>query len=95
MKRMIIDYSKLTDEILDLLVEKYPDGYKSKDILIYRNAANEVIECVEVRTDDTVYLVKVGKRLIAAMEDYEEDSDDDYGDDQDDDFGEYDDDPDL
>ncbi len=29
------------------------------------------MECVEVRTDDTVYLVKVSKRLVAAMEDHD------------------------
>ena len=44
-----------------------------------RNAKNEVIEAVEIRTNDTIYLVKVGKRLIAAMEevDKEENKQDD------------------
>jgi hypothetical protein len=89
MKRIIVDYSKLTDAILDLLVEKYPSGYDPKDIIVFRNAQNEVVECVEVRTDDTIYLVKVSKRLVVAMEDYEDDQNDDYEDDyEDDDEGE-------
>lgn len=82
MKRVIVDYAKLTDAILNMLVEKYPTGYDPKDIITFKNAQNEIIECVEVRTDDTIYLVKVSKRLVAAMEDFDEDAyeDDDYDD---------------
>lgn len=77
MKRVIVDYSKLTDAILNMLVEKYPTGYDPKDIITFKNAQNELVECVEVRTEDTIYLVKVSKRLVAAMEDFDEDSYDD------------------
>lgn len=73
MTRKIVDYQKLNQELLNLLVEKFPDGYSDKDIIAFRNAQNEHIEAVEIRTDDTIYLVKVGKRLIQAMEDFEED----------------------
>lgn len=75
MIRKIVDYQKLNEDILDLLVEKYPDGYDDKHIISFRNAQNEIIEAVEVRTDDTIYLVKVGKRLVQAMEDYAEEDD--------------------
>ncbi|MBT8266441.1 MAG: hypothetical protein HKN96_11400 [Flavobacteriaceae bacterium] len=81
MIRKIVDYQKLNDELLNLLVEKFPDGYADKDIIAFRNAQNEYIEAVEVRTEDTAYLVKVGKRLIQAMEDFE-DNEDDYDDDE-------------
>ncbi|MBT4779581.1 MAG: hypothetical protein HON97_03970 [Polaribacter sp.] len=73
MIRKIVDYQKLNEDILNLLVEKYPDGYADKDIIAFRNAQNEYIEAVEVRTEDTSYLVKVGKRLVQAMEEHEED----------------------
>jgi len=77
MIRKIVDYQKLNEDILNLLVEKFPDGYSDRDIIAFRNAQNEYIEAVEVRTEDTVYLVKVGKRLVQAMEDFEEDEDED------------------
>lgn len=81
LKRVIVDFKKLTPEILELLVDKYPDGYDDSDIITFRNLKNEVIEAVEVRTDDTIYLVKVGTRLIQAMEDYgDDDSSDDSSD---------------
>ena len=35
------------------------------------------MECVEVRTDDTAYLIKVSKRLVMAIDDSDnEDSED-------------------
>lgn len=74
--RKIIDYSKLTDDILELLVEKFPDGYDDSDIITFRNVKNEVIEAVELKTEEAIYLVKVGKRLVKAMEDYDENDSD-------------------
>ncbi len=75
MIRKIVDYQKLNEDILDLLVEKFPDGYDDSDIISFRNANNEIVEAVEVRTEDTIYLVKVGKRLVQAMEDHDDDED--------------------
>jgi len=75
MKRVIVDYSKLTDEILNLLVEKFPEGYDDSNIIRFRNAHNELIEAVEVRTADTVYLVKVSTKLASRLEKFEEDDD--------------------
>ena len=73
MKRVIVDYAKLTHEILNLLVERFPDGYDDSNIIRFRNARNELIEAVEVRTDDTVYLVKVSTKLADRIENYDED----------------------
>ena len=73
MKRVIVDYAKLTNEILTLLVEKFPDSYDDSDIIRFKNAKNETIEAVEVRTDDTIYLVKVSTKLADRIENYDED----------------------
>lgn len=75
MRRIIVDYSKLTNEILTLLVEKFPDGYDDSNIIRFRNAHNELIEAVEVRTEDTIYLVKVSTKLASRLEKFEEDDD--------------------
>ena len=82
MNRVIVDYKKLTKNILNLLVEKYPDGYSDPDIISFRNAHNEVIEAVEVRTDETIYLVKVSVKLAERMDDESGDDDDDDEDDE-------------
>jgi len=75
MKRVIVDYSKLTEDILNLLVEKFPDGYDETDIIRFKNAQNEIVEAVEVRTSDTIYLVKVSKKLAIRMEKFDEEDD--------------------
>lgn len=77
MKRVIVDYKKLTPEILSLLVEKYPDGYDDKHIITFKNAKNEKVEAVEVRTEDVIYLVKISSKLEVSMADFDED---DYAD---------------
>ncbi len=72
MKRVIVDYKKLNKNILNLLVEKFPDGYADRDIITFRNQHNEAIEAVEVRTEETIYLVKISKRLADTMESFED-----------------------
>jgi hypothetical protein len=73
MKRVIVDYAKLTNEILNLLVDKFPDGYDDSNVISFRNAKNELVEAVEVRTEDTIYLVKVSTKLADRIENYDED----------------------
>lgn len=79
MKRVIVNYKKLTPEIVSLLVQKYPDGYGDKDIITFKNARNEIVEAVEVRTEDTIYLVKISTRLQNTMDGFDID---DYDDDE-------------
>ena len=67
MQRVIIDYKKITPEILSLLTTKFPDGYGDSDIISFKNHKNETIDAVEVRTNETIYLVKIGKHLIDTM----------------------------
>lgn len=72
MIRKIVDYQKLNEELLNLLVETFPDGFTDKDTIAFRNAQNEHIEAVEIRTEDTIYLVKIEKRLTQAMAEFED-----------------------
>ena len=81
LKRVIVDFKKLTPEILALLVEKYPEGYDDDHIITFKNAKNEVVDAVEVTTEDTKYLVKVSTKLEITMENYDEDDYEDYDDD--------------
>ncbi len=83
MKRVIVDYAKLTNEILTLLVEKFPEGYDDSNIVRFKNARNETIEAVEVRTEDTIYLVKVSTKLADRIENFDDDEIDEPADDLD------------
>ncbi|MDV7137386.1 hypothetical protein R3X28_00785 [Maribacter sp. TH_r10] len=81
LKRVIVDFKKLTPEVLKLLVERYPDGYDDRNIISFRNANGERVEAVEVLTEDTKYLVKISAKLEYTMENYDEDDYDDFDDD--------------
>jgi hypothetical protein len=72
MKRIIVNYQNLTPEIFKLLKKKYPDGYSDSDVISFKNAKDETIKAVEVRTMETIYLVKISKQLSQSFENYEE-----------------------
>lgn len=73
LRRLIVDFKKLTPEVLKLLVERYPYGYGDRDVISFRNAHGERIEAVEVLTDDAKYLVKISTKLEVTMANYDED----------------------
>ncbi|SKB42402.1 hypothetical protein [Maribacter arcticus] len=81
LNRVIVDFKKLTPEVLKLLVDKYPDGYDDRNIISFRNGQGERIEAVEVLTADTKYLVKISAKLEYTMENYDEDDYEDFDDD--------------
>ncbi len=72
-----MDYNKLTPEILNLLVEKFPDGYGIRDVIKFTNPKGKYVEAVEVSTEDTMYLVKISDELVDSMENYEEEEEED------------------
>ena len=41
--------------------------------LTFKNSKNETVEAVEVRTEDTIYLVKVGVKLNIALQEFIDD----------------------
>ncbi len=75
LKKVIVDYNKLNDTILDLLVEKYPHGYDDDDVISFRNSKNELVECVEVSDGETLFMVKISTKLEQKMENHDLDDD--------------------
>ena len=69
-KRIIVDYKKLTPEILNLLIEKFPEGYGIRDVIDFTNHKGKYIAAVEVKSDDTVYMVKISDQLLDSMENH-------------------------
>ncbi len=81
LKRVIVDFKKLTPEVLKLLVERYPEGYEMENIITFKNIHGERVEAVEVNTEDTKYLVKISAKLVKTMENYDEDDYEEFEDD--------------
>jgi len=72
MKRILIDYKKLDHRVAAVLIDSYPDGYGDNDIITIKKPNGEIIEAVEVRTEDTIYLVKISKSLSNFISNFEE-----------------------
>lgn len=72
MKRILIDYKKLDHKVAAVLIDSYPDGYGDDDIITIRKPNGDIIEAVEVRTEDTIYLVKISNSLSHFISSFEE-----------------------
>ncbi|VXC19067.1 hypothetical protein [Maribacter litoralis] len=72
MTRRLIDYRKLDHNLAAQLIETYPYGYGDEDIIIFKNVKGDYVEAVELRTADTLYLVKISKSLSNFIANFEE-----------------------
>lgn len=72
MTRRLIDYRKLDHNLAKMLIDNYPYGYGDEDIITFKNSGGEIIEAVELRTADTMYLVKISKSLSNFIANFEE-----------------------
>ncbi|MFN3951333.1 MAG: DNA primase [Thermaurantimonas sp.] len=66
-KRIIVDYKNITNKLLSLLLETYPNGYEDS-IIKFKNARNEWVSAVPLETEDAKYLVKVSVELDKRVE---------------------------
>ena len=72
MLRKIVDYKKLDHKLAALLIESYPDGYGDDDIIVFKNLQGETVEAVEIKTEDTQYLVKISRSLAEFISNFED-----------------------
>lgn len=72
MIRRLVDYKKLSHELAAQLIDTYPDGYGDEDIIVFKNACNEYVEAVEIKTNDAIYLVKISKSLANFISNFED-----------------------
>lgn len=72
MKRILIDYKKLDHDVAARLIDSYPYGYGDDDIITLKKPNGDIVETVEVRTEDAIYLVKISKSLSNFISNFEE-----------------------
>ena len=72
MKRVLIDYKKLDHQTAAALIDSYPYGYGDDDIITLKKPSGEIIEAVEVKTNEAIYLVKISKSLSNFISNFEE-----------------------
>ena len=72
MKRILVDYKKLDRNLAGMLIEAYPNGYGDDDIIAFTNTKGEIVQAVELRTEDAFYLVKISKSLSNFISNFED-----------------------
>lgn len=73
MKKVIVKNKNLTPTILQLLIDKFPDGYGIRDIVRFSYAKGKYIEALEVQTEEIMYLVIADKALERSIRQFLED----------------------
>jgi hypothetical protein len=61
-KKVIVHYNNLPPEVLEVLKEKYPDGYQNHTFKVTK-PNNDFFYAVTVDTKDTSYLIKVDVKI--------------------------------
>lgn len=74
--RVVKDYDKVDDSVLEQIKLKYPYGFE-KALISFKNQKGEFVSALPFETDDRYYLIRMTrKEAQQIIED-----DDDYGDD--------------
>lgn len=67
-KKLVVHINNLSSEILEKLLQKYPDGYMNHIIKVPRKN-NDFFYAVMLDTEDTSYLIKVDVKIDNVTDD--------------------------
>jgi hypothetical protein len=70
MKRVIKDYKSMGLDLLQLLLKSFPDGIYEEDLISFTTPKGKTIHAVEIKTEDTIYLIKVDQELQSAVDSF-------------------------
>ena len=76
MKRIIKNYTNITEAHIALITAEYPDGFGEEDVRTLSLPEGKFIRCLEIKTEDTVYLFRIDIEMIEMLE---EATNDDFG----------------
>jgi hypothetical protein len=68
MKRVIKDYKSIGIDLFQLLIKSFPDGIYEEDLIRITKPNGKKINVLELRTEDTVYLIKMDREMQSKMD---------------------------
>jgi DNA-directed RNA polymerase subunit delta len=75
-KRVVKDYSALTEDIVRLVKNEYPSGY-AEHLVTYNDKEGKKVSALPFETDDTYYLIRMtileAKRIVKEDDDFDDD----------------------
>ena len=72
-KRIIKKFEQLSDEILEKVRDRYPDGFED-NLISFTSPNGEIEFALPLETEDTSYLIKMPKNQVAEEEEEYESS---------------------
>ena len=75
-QRLIVDYKNITPEQLQILTDKYPEGFDPDDMIVYKNSEGKTVRTIPLETETTKYLFKVSIELERRAQAFLDDEDD-------------------
>ena len=61
-KKLVVSYKNCTEEVLEAIKKKYPNGY-SDFVIKVQKPNNDFFYAITVDTDDAAYLIKVDVKI--------------------------------
>ncbi|NJN78561.1 MAG: hypothetical protein HC803_09755 [Saprospiraceae bacterium] len=74
--RVVKDYDKLSDDIVEQIKLNYPRGFQ-RNLITFKNAQGRYISALPFDTEDTYYLIRMTKAEAVEIIENDDDYDDD------------------
>jgi DNA-directed RNA polymerase subunit delta len=68
MKRIIKNYNNVEFRHLKLIAEAFPEGFSDEDLQSMTLADGRLMRCLEIRTDEVLYLFRIDRAMLEVLE---------------------------
>ncbi len=68
MKRIIKNYNNVEERHLKLIAEAFPEGFSDEDLQSMTLADGRLMRCLEIRTDEVLYLFRIDRAMLEVLE---------------------------
>jgi len=68
MNRIIKNYTNIAEKHIALITDSYPEGFGDDDLTTLSMPDGKYLRCLEVRTEDTIYLFRIDSEMIEKLE---------------------------
>lgn len=68
MKRIIKNYNNVEARHLEMIGSAYPEGFSDDDLQSMNLADGRIMRCLEVRTDEVIYLFRIDRAMLEVLE---------------------------
>ncbi|MFZ9055482.1 MAG: hypothetical protein ACO2ZL_06715 [Flavobacteriales bacterium] len=68
MNRIIKNYTNITEKHIALITDSYPEGFGDDDLTTLSMPDGKYLRCLEVKTEDTIYLFRIDSEMIEKLE---------------------------